>query len=398
LLSCSSKKKSFACKAHELYAESPIFSLAYEYAKMAGDKIYILSSKYGLVNSNDILEPYNEYLGDKTEKEQLAWSNKVIEKLMNLTDAKNDTYEILAGKLYYKNIIKCLSKFSLPLQHKSIGEWSTEIQRLIDRAKYPGTANVSAMELHQYFNSLPRYNYSQIDKIPFSNGIYVMFEQNEFIYDVDRIVRIGTHKSESRLKNRLKDHFLTEDKNGSIFRKNIGRALLNSRSDDYIKIWELDTRNNDVYAANKQFVNINKERGLEQEISMYIRENITFTCINVNSQQDRLRFEEGLIGSLNQNTIFKPSSLWLGLSSPVSDIRNSGLWLRQGLDAPPITLQEYDLMKQYQNSDCNAKSINIHQDWHKITGITDKLQEKKSAKDRWNKGNKAVYHQLSGEP
>ncbi len=42
--------------------------------------------------------------------------------------------------------------------------------------------------------------------------------------ELDRIVRIGTHTSDDRLKNRLRDHFISKNKDGSIFRKNIGKS------------------------------------------------------------------------------------------------------------------------------------------------------------------------------
>ena len=54
---------------------------------------------------------------------------------------------------------------------------------------------------------------------------------------VDRIVRIGTHRGDNNLYNRLKEHFINENKDRSIFRKNIGRALLNKNQDSYLEIW-----------------------------------------------------------------------------------------------------------------------------------------------------------------
>lgn len=41
-----------------------------------------------------------------------------------------------------------------------------------------------------------------------------MFERGEKYGYFDRIVRIGTHRSDGRLKNRLKDHFPKENKDG----------------------------------------------------------------------------------------------------------------------------------------------------------------------------------------
>ena len=57
---------------------------------------------------------------------------------------------------------------------------------------------------------------------------------------MDRIVRIGTHTGENQLRSRLMQHFVKENKNRSIFRKNIGRCFLNIENQDYLDSWELD--------------------------------------------------------------------------------------------------------------------------------------------------------------
>ncbi|MCK9342857.1 MAG: hypothetical protein PHD85_01615 [Bacilli bacterium] len=62
LVFCSKKKKNYSCPAYELYFASTPFSLLYQYAKKYADKIYVLSTKHGLVAEDLILEPYNETL------------------------------------------------------------------------------------------------------------------------------------------------------------------------------------------------------------------------------------------------------------------------------------------------------------------------------------------------
>ena len=58
-------------------------------------------------------------------------------------------------------------------------------------------------QIHTLFNSLPRYNWEQISDIPFQNGIYIVFENGERYHGMNRIVRVGTHRSEGRLKQRM---------------------------------------------------------------------------------------------------------------------------------------------------------------------------------------------------
>ena len=64
-------------------------------------------------------------------------------------------------------------------------------------------------------------------------------------------MRIGTHR-ENNFRNRISEHFLLNESkmnfnnetpkpsDRSIFRKNIGRALLNKQSADYLKVWNID--------------------------------------------------------------------------------------------------------------------------------------------------------------
>jgi len=42
------------------------------------------------------------------------------------------------------------------------------------------------------------------------------------------------------LCSRLKQHFAKENKDRSVFRKNIGRCILNKANDDYLTKWEWD--------------------------------------------------------------------------------------------------------------------------------------------------------------
>lgn len=97
------------------------------------------------------------------------------------------------------------------------------------------------LRLHELFCTMPRYTWEQISEIQFTNGIYLVFEKGERYHNMDRIVRVGTHTSADRLKKRLRDHFVKEDHDGSIFRKNIGKAILNAYNDPYLPIWTLDT-------------------------------------------------------------------------------------------------------------------------------------------------------------
>lgn len=246
LISCTSKKEYHSCPAVELYSKSPTFRLAYNFANIVADEIYILSAKHGLVSKDTIIEPYNDTLIGKPKEHKKAWSNKVLSQLKSIVSIEQDKFIILAGKDYHEYLTQDIKHYWLPLEGKRQGERQPELKRLIALENETDLCKA----VHLLFNMLPRLNYQMISKIPFDNGIYIMFEKGQKFGELDRIVRVGTHTSEGRLKTRLKDHFLTSNKDGSIFRKNIGKALLNKNSDSYLTVWTLDTSNRNK-AANK---------------------------------------------------------------------------------------------------------------------------------------------------
>ncbi len=235
LISCSKSKKEYECEARELYSASTLFKYSYEYAKKYSDKIYILSAKHGLVSEYDIIKPYEMTLNNMKSSQKQQWSNMVLGQMREELDVENDEFIILAGSEYYKNIIPAINNYSLPLGKRALGERMSYLKSVLE-----GTVG-DCEKLYELFNSCKRYGYSEIKEIPFKNGIYIVFEKGEHYKDYDRIVRVGTHDSPDRLKPRLKNHFVNENKDGSIFRKNIGLALLSRRNDEYINNWVLDT-------------------------------------------------------------------------------------------------------------------------------------------------------------
>ena len=198
------------------------------------------------------------------------------------------------------------------------------------------------LELHQSFNQMPRIQINEIDQIPFTNGIYLLFERDEFYGGMDRIVRVGTHTSQDRLKSRLADHFVKKNKDGSIFRKNIGQALLNHIDDSYLEIWS-DNSSSPARMVEKWGAAYlpARQAEIEDEVSEYLRNNLTFVCIAVDSPIDRGRWTQGMIATLNKAAGFGPSPFWLGQSCPAAEIRRSGLWQVKSLNGMPLFADEF---------------------------------------------------------
>jgi len=194
--------------------------------------------------------------------------------------------------------------------------------------------------LHRLFNAAKRLSYPfngdelRRNGTYIQNGIYILFEKGERAHFGDRIVRVGTHREPNRLFSRLQQHFMRENKESSIFRKNIGRAILSKTGDRFLTEWEKKKTNNQA-----------KLLKVEQEVSAYIRDNISFVVIPEDDKAARRRMESGLISTISLCDEHQPSSAWLGIFSSKERIRKSGLWLEQHLREDPLSPEDLALIR-----------------------------------------------------
>ncbi|MFI3314053.1 MAG: hypothetical protein R3Y04_00110 [Rikenellaceae bacterium] len=197
-----------------------------------------------------------------------------------------------------------------------------------------------ALELHKLFNNLPRYNHTfDPNDIP-KNGIYIFFEEGEKFGELDRIVRVGTHTGNNQLCSRIKQHLLAKNKDRSIFRKNIGRAILNGQNDDYLTKWNYDLtsrKNKERYGS---LIDAQRQELIEKEVTEYMQGHFTFVVFPVETKEERLELETAIIATIKSSC--PPSSNWLGNHSPIEKICQSGLWLVLGLKVDPITEAQYN--------------------------------------------------------
>lgn len=197
-------------------------------------------------------------------------------------------------------------------------------------------------ELHILFNSERRFRFpfdNVIEQIP-KNGIYIIFEAGEEYKHLDRIVRVGTHTGNNQLRSRLYQHFLKENKNRSIFRKNIGRCLLQKDLNPYLSIWDLDSTSEVDKTKNKSLIDFGLELKLEKQISQYIQNNLSFTIFEVTTKEKRLFWESRLISTLAEFHDIRSSNNWLGQFSPKDKIRQYGLWQVNELFNQPLDIDE----------------------------------------------------------
>lgn len=204
-------------------------------------------------------------------------------------------------------------------------------------------------ELHNCLNRLPRFTFPyDVTKIPM-NGIYVIFEKGEKGHGTDRIVRIGTHTGQNNLQSRLNEHFIMENKDRSIFRKNIGRALLNQNNDSFLELWGLDLTKRENRIKFESLIDKEKKLDTERKVSKYIQRSFSFITIPVPSNDARLRLESRIISTVSLCPSCRPSLNWLGLYSPKKKIRESGLWQESELYKQPLNFSELEKIERFSN-------------------------------------------------
>lgn len=192
-------------------------------------------------------------------------------------------------------------------------------------------------EVYRLLLALPRANHeTPARKLPW-NGVYVFFQRGETCQlerqTIDRIVRVGTHRIQDRFRKRILQHY-GGNKNGSVFRKHLGAALLRRAN-------AVDPRLADWLRQGKStFAEV------EAAVSRVLRDDFIFCCVEVEDQEKRQAIERGLIALLAQYPLGQPSNSWLGKYAASNEIRRSGLWNTQYLRAEPMSLEEFDLLRQ----------------------------------------------------
>lgn len=196
-------------------------------------------------------------------------------------------------------------------------------------------------QFHQLINLQPILSFPFDNKNIPCNGIYILFEVGETGHETNRIVRVGTHTGVDQLRSRLKQHFIQENKDRSIFRKNIGRAILNRDHDPFLNQWNLDLTTHEARQMYKNVVDFSKQKQVEHQVTQYIQNNFRFVAFGVDEKEKRLDWESKLISTISLCTECQPSSRWLGNYSPIEKIQQSGLWNVNELYKEALLIGEY---------------------------------------------------------
>lgn len=317
----------------------------------------------------------------------LSLSNTKFDGLFRqINDRELTALNISNNQALEKEHLKKLETLSLETlfvdsqQKEKFAELFEEIGFDLEVVPYVNTNEVSYI-LNSLFSKLKRYSFPIIEEekeqMP-KNGIYIFFEEGEKYGNLDRIVRVGTHTGEGELFSRLNQHG-SGKKDRSIFRKNIGRCFLNSKKNDYLKVWNYDLTSKENQEKYADQVDASLENDLENQITKYFNENLSFSVFEVNTEKERLFWEEKIIASLakgyKENAV--KSDSWLGNQSPSSIISEMCLWQEEGTDKAPLTEQELEQLTRliFPNKNENDTPANaVSQEW--FDKLEDNIKEK----------------------
>ena len=124
LVACVSKKNKTPMPARNLYI-SDWFKKASSYADLISDQWFILSAKYGLLNPDVVINPYDETLNKMPVNQRRAWSKKVLDDLIPQLNIGAQVV-FLAGMKYREFLTAPLHKrgfyVEVPMEGLRIGE------------------------------------------------------------------------------------------------------------------------------------------------------------------------------------------------------------------------------------------------------------------------------------
>jgi len=349
----------------------PPFGINKAYAEQFGKAWVILSAKYGFIDPDfTIAEPYN--ITFKKKRSGPITTTHLRKQIDELQLDRYTTVIGLGGKEYRKAIELAFAgrrpKLCFPFSGMPIGKamqatkkaivandqvCKRQSHRMDDKLNVTSVSDLCHL-LHHLVNGLQvhRFPYDE-SQIP-ENGIYVLFEEGELAHGTSRIVRIGTHTGLNQLRSRLKQHFLNEVKDRSIFRKNIGRCLLKQANDPFLKFWELDLTSHAARVAHAAKIDFNKQAQIERQVSEYIQSHLRFVVIEIQEKDQRLALESKLISTVSLCSDCGPSAEWLGRHSPKNKIVLNGLWQVNELRKTPLTARELEKLRLSIGGDATA--------------------------------------------
>ena len=343
VIGCSREKLSTATSARDLY-RSHRFQSCLALARSLAIPFVILSGKFGVVEPDQVVEPYDLDLADLPEAERRSWAETAIDQLA--LQAKGRKVSVLAAETYARPLIEANLDRRQPLpivapwlklEASDLPVWLLEADRMAARIRdldrlYGWLA--SERDLGRIFQ------FAELSKssLP-GRGVYVFLDPAEpnFRGLAPRVVRIGTHGvsagSKASLRGRLRTHLGGVNEIGnhraSIFRLHVGRAMLESGPGHAsLATWG---QGQDATREVKD-----AERAHEIAVTRYLqRLEVAIFEITDEPSKDSMRAQAEMqliaLFSDTMRPVDLPAPEWLGSRSPVSLVRQSGLWNVRGV-------------------------------------------------------------------
>jgi hypothetical protein len=338
LISCSKSKGGHSDVARNMYI-SPLYRKSVMVAEGWGLSFSILSAKYGLLDPEEIVEPYDLTLKGASKHFKSEWARKVDAQIRNSIDPKKHLV-VLAGDDYYAPLTEAGAdsplNFYVPMRGLSLGNRLVFLNQCI-RIRRRRRAIARSYEMFSQLaarRGLHKLRDILAEELP-KQGVYFFFDDNEpttFSSSIPRLVRIGTHGvsagSVATLRNRLRTHLGTRAGAGnhraSVFRLHVGRAIIER------DLLEKDFPNwGKGQSAPKEITE--REAALEAKVSEYIGNlRVLFVPVldTAGTGSMRATIERQFISMFTENlcALEESSPAWLGRFSDKASIRDSGLW------------------------------------------------------------------------
>lgn len=338
LVACGSKKQKHKIEAEYLYTSS-LFRKSRDFARFSNHPWYILSAKYGLVNPNSVIEPYDVSLKNLGSEKRKIWAKNVLNSLKNV-DVSGKIFVFLAGKSYRENLIPVLKKLGysieIPLEGLPIGKQVSWLMDHVDKAYSDLNVLYELLTKLEIGLSGKRKLVECNGKMDWPRrGVYFFFEPTEFRRGLprkQRVVRVGTHAiskdSKSTLWGRIRAHKGYSDGRGnhrsSIFRLHVGKSIIKLENiEEAFPSW------GNGMSASKEVRS--SEKPLERKVTDYLSK-MSVLWIDIDDLpgplSDRAYIEQNAIALLSNfgNPFDLSSSNWLGNFSSTPEIKSSGLW------------------------------------------------------------------------
>jgi len=108
IITCGADKQNIQCPAKQMYKGS-LFVASKKFAESNYGSYCILSAKYHVLMPDDIIEPYDMFLGKFSKQEKQEWWRITGQQLLEKFP-EDTVYHFYAGKTYIEGVLPILDK------------------------------------------------------------------------------------------------------------------------------------------------------------------------------------------------------------------------------------------------------------------------------------------------